>query len=37
VLYLGLGSVSGIVHVVARLPFFARAVLACAVIVVLWR
>ncbi len=36
-LYLGLGSVSGIVHVVARLPFFARAVLACAVIVVLWR
>jgi hypothetical protein len=37
VLYLGLGSVSGIVHIVARLPFVARAILACAVLVVLCR
>ena len=35
--YLGFGSISGIVHIVARLPFFARAVVACAVIVVLSR
>jgi hypothetical protein len=33
--YLGLGSISGIIHVLARLPFAARTPLACAAIVVL--
>ena len=35
--YLGFGSISGIIHLVARIPFFARTVLVCSVIVLLCR
>jgi hypothetical protein len=35
--YLGLGSISGIIHVLARLPFVARTALLCAAIMVLCR
>ena len=35
--YLGIGSFSSIVHVLARLPFVARAAVLCAAIVLLRR
>jgi len=35
--YLGIGSISGIIHIMARLPRAARAVVVVAVLIALWR
>jgi hypothetical protein len=35
--YLGIGSLSGIIHVIARLPHAARAVVLVAVLIPIWR
>ena len=36
--YLGIGSISGIIHVIARLPHAARAlVVVAAVLIAIWR
>ena len=35
--YLGIGSISGIIHIMARLPHAARAVVVVAVLIAIWR
>jgi hypothetical protein len=35
--YLGIGSISGIIHVIARLPHAARALVVVAELIVIWR
>jgi hypothetical protein len=35
--YLGIGSISGIIHIIARLPHAARAVVVVAVLIAIWR
>lgn len=35
--YLGMGSISGIIHILARLPFAARTAIVSAAIVMLCR
>jgi len=35
--YLGIGSISGIMHIIARLPRVARAVVVGAVLIAIWR
>jgi len=35
--YLGIGSISGIMHIIARLPRAARAVVVVAVLIAIWR
>jgi len=35
--YLGIGSISGIIHIMARLPYAARAVVVVAVLIAIWR
>jgi hypothetical protein len=35
--YLGIGSISGIIHVIARLPHAARALVVVAVLIAIWR
>jgi hypothetical protein len=35
--YLGIGSISGIIHIMARLPHAARAVVVIAVLIAIWR
>jgi len=35
--YLGIGSISGIIHVIARLPHAARALVVVAVLIANWR
>jgi len=34
--YLGIGSISGIIHAIARLPHAARAVVVVAVLLAIW-
>src|SRR6266566_8992692 len=36
-LYLGIGSISGIMHIISRLPRAARAVVVVAVLIAIWR
>jgi len=35
--YLGIGSVSGIIHMMARFPHAARAVVIVAMLIAIWR
>ena len=35
-LYLGIGSISGIIHVIARVPHAARAVVLVAGLIAIW-
>jgi len=35
--YLGIGSISGIIHIMARLVHAARAVVAVVVLIAVWR
>jgi hypothetical protein len=35
--YLGLGSISGIIHMMARFPHAARAVVIVALLIAIWR
>jgi hypothetical protein len=35
--YLGIGSISGTIHIIARLPHTARAVVVVAVLIAIWR
>ena len=35
--YLGVGSISGIIHIIARIPHAARAVVVVAVLIAIWR
>jgi hypothetical protein len=35
--YLGIGSISGIIHFIARLPPAARAVVILALLIAIWR
>jgi hypothetical protein len=35
--YLGIGSISGIVHIIARFPHAAGAVVVVAVLIAIWR
>jgi len=35
--YLGIGSISGIIHFIARLPHAARTVVVIAVLIAIWR
>ncbi len=35
--YLGIRSISGIIHIIARLPHAARTVLVIAVLIAFWR
>jgi hypothetical protein len=35
--YLGIGSISGIMHVIARLPRAAMVVMVVAVLIAIWR
>ena len=35
--YLGIGSISGIIHIIARLPHAARAVVVVVVLIAMWR
>jgi hypothetical protein len=35
--YLGIGSISGIIHFIARFPHAARAVMIVAVLIAIWR
>jgi hypothetical protein len=35
--YLGIGSISGIIHIIARFPHAARAVVVVAVLIAIWR
>jgi hypothetical protein len=35
--YLGIGSISGIIHIIARLPHAVRAVVFVAVLIAIWR
>jgi hypothetical protein len=35
--YLGVGSISGIIHIIARIPHAARVVVVVAVLIAIWR
>ncbi len=35
--YLGIGSISGIIHIITRLPHAARAAVVVAVLIAIWR
>jgi hypothetical protein len=35
--YLGIGSISGIIHMIARFPHATRAVVVLAVLIAIWR
>jgi hypothetical protein len=35
--YLGIGSISGIIYIMARLPHAARAVVVISVLIAIWR
>ncbi len=35
--YLGIGSISGIIHMTARFPHTARAIVVVAVLIAIWR
>jgi hypothetical protein len=35
--YLGIGSISGIIHTIARIPYAAGAVVVLAVLIAIWR
>ena len=35
--YLGIGSISGIIHIIARLPHAASALVVVAVLIAIWR
>jgi hypothetical protein len=35
--YLGIGSISGIIHIIGRIPHAARAVVVVAVLLAIWR
>jgi hypothetical protein len=35
--YLGIGSISGIIHMIARFPHAGRAVVIAAVLIAIWR
>jgi disulfide bond formation protein DsbB len=35
--YLGIGSISGIIHMIARFPHVARAVVVVAMLIGIWR
>ena len=35
--YLGIGSISGNIHIITRLPHAARAVVDVAVLIAIWR
>jgi hypothetical protein len=35
--YLGIGSISGIIHMIARFPHAARAVVIVAMLIAIWR
>ena len=35
--YLGIGSISGIIHIIARIPDATRAVVVVAVLIATWR
>jgi hypothetical protein len=35
--YLGIGGISGVVHIITRFPHAARAVVVVAVLIAIWR
>jgi len=35
--YLGVGSISGIIHILAKIPHAARAVVVVALLITIWR